>query len=135
MSKVIYYINLVDAIFIFNYTKDCNDPLGMEDKIILNWQLSASTKWKSSHGPRNGRLNFEGDGVNVGGWVAGVHNTDQWFQIDLLTYSTKVTRVATQGKADSLQWVKSYKVQYGDDGVTFEHYKEQGIAADKVGWA
>lgn len=33
-------------------------------------------KWKSLYGLRNGRLNFEGDGVNVGGWVVGVYNID-----------------------------------------------------------
>ncbi|PFX13502.1 EGF-like repeat and discoidin I-like domain-containing protein 3, partial [Stylophora pistillata] len=114
-----------------NCKKACNDPLGMEAYTIRNWQLSASTKFNSTHGPRNGRLNFEGDDYNTGGWIADVHDTNQWFEIDLFNYSTKVTQVATQGRANYPQWVTSYKLQYGDDGVNFEYYKEQGNAVDK----
>jgi len=45
----------------------------------------------------------------------------------------KVTRVATQGRYSVYnQWVTKYKLQYSDDGVNFQYYKEQGQTTDKV---
>ena len=57
---------------------------------------------------------------------------NQWLQVDLGSENFKITRVATQGRKESAEWVTSYKLQYSDDGVTFHYYKEQGQASDKV---
>jgi hypothetical protein len=44
-----------------------------------------------------------------------------------------VTRVATQGRNGGYtQWVKRYKLQYSNDGVKFQYYREQRQTADKV---
>ena len=110
----------------------CQDPLGMEDFTILNKQISASSKTDNKHLPRQGRLHFKASGDIVGGWVAGIRDTNQWFQIDLYSHYNKVTRVATQGRDDYPQWVTNYKLQYGNNGTSFEYYKEQGNVADKV---
>jgi len=46
--------------------------------------------------------------------------------------------VATQGGSNYYgddQWVTKYKLQYSDDGVSFQYYKEQGGSAkDMVRW-
>lgn len=44
----------------------------------------------------------------------------------------RVTRVATQGKNGQDQWVTAYKLQYKEDGGSFQNYKEQGQSNDKV---
>ena len=37
----------------------------------------------------------------------------------------RITRVATQGRYSYDQWVTMYRLQYGDDGMTFQYYKDQ----------
>ena len=110
----------------------CRDPLGMEDGTIANKQITASSKWDGNHLARLGRLHLNASGDIAGGWVAGIQDTNQWYQIDLYSHYTKVTGVATQGREDYPQWVTNYKLQYGNDGVSFEYYKEQGNVTDKV---
>jgi len=45
---------------------------------------------------------------------------------------SKVRRVATKGYNGKNQYVKKYKLQFSDDGVNFQYYKEQGQTTDKV---
>ena len=42
--------------------------------------------------------------------------------------------IATQRRdtLDYEHWVTKYNVQYSNDGVNFQYYKEQGHSADKV---
>ena len=48
--------------------------------------------------------------------------------------------MATQGRnynrrwppGSHSQWVKEYKLQYSDDGVNFQYYREQGQPTDEV---
>ena len=37
----------------------------------------------------------------------------------------RITRVATKGRYSYDQWVTMYRLQYGDDGMTFQYYKDQ----------
>ena len=66
------------------------------------------------------------------GWAAGSGDANQWFQVDLKSPYKKVTRVATQGRHDVIQCVSNYKLQYSDDGVTFQYYKESNQTKIKV---
>ncbi|CAH3188260.1 unnamed protein product, partial [Porites lobata] len=50
---------------------------------------------------------------------------------DLGGYTT-LTRVATQGRTGSNEWVTKYKLQYSDDGMNFQFYKEHGDKSAKV---
>ena len=43
-----------------------------------------------------------------------------------------VTGIATQGRYDLSQWITSYSLEYSDDSVTFEYYKEHGQSENKV---
>lgn len=111
----------------------CDSVLGMESGLISDLQISASSRWDSNHAPTQARLNYQETKSKSGAWAAAHNNDKQWLQISL--GNTKITRVATQGRNYSpswpygshSQWVTKYKLQYSDDGVTFQYYKEQGI--------
>ena len=112
-------------------TPECQQALGMQDGAITNGQLSASSEWDpNTHGVASGRLFFNS---GSGSWVVRNNDANQWFQIDLISQSTKVTRVATQGRSIyCCQWVTKYKLQYSNNGVNFTYYKEHGQTTAKV---
>ena len=114
----------------------------MESGAISDSQLSASSEHviDVDHAASQGRLNFQETSVKAGAWVAAPYDVNQWLQVDLGNQHTKVSRVATQGRDYSSQWpwgrhsqwVTKYKLQYSDDGVNFQYYREQGQSIDKV---
>lgn len=95
---------------------------GMGNGDIQDSQITSST---ASGGlpPEKGRLN------GASSWSAGQNDENQWIQIDLRKPLT-LTKIATQGRHDNDQWVKSYLVSYSSDGETFQNYKADG--SDKV---
>ena len=103
----------------------------MEDGEITDGQISASSEYAVPRlAASNARLNTK---IQSGAWAAATNNADQWLQIDLGDNDTQITRVATQGRDDGYnQWVTNYKLQYSDDGVTFQYYREQGKTNDTV---
>ncbi|KAL9953929.1 hypothetical protein ACROYT_G041405 [Oculina patagonica] len=109
--------------------KECQPALGMETGSILESQITASSIHSAHFSATKGRLRTATGG---GCWATGVNDVNQWLQIDLLSQYTEVTSVATQGRINYDQWVTSYKLQYSNDGVNFQYYKEQGQNADKV---
>ena len=96
----------------------------MESGAITDRQISASSIWGAAS---QGRLHFQTGGR---AWVAAQNDANQWLQVDLGIQGTKVTRVATQGRKSSPYRVTEYKLQYSNDGVNFQYYKEQNT--DKV---
>jgi len=99
----------------------------MEKGAIFDGQISASSHLDANHAAKQGRLHCK-----AGSWSAGKNDLHQWLQVDLGSQYTKVTRVATQGRYDHPFWVTMYKLQYSNDGVNFQYYREQGQTADKV---
>ena len=108
----------------FEQDLGCQEPLGMESIAITDRQISASSIWGAAS---QGRLHSQTGG---GGWIAAQSDVNQWLQVDLGNQHTKVTRVATQRRHPSSLWVTKYKLQYSNDGVNFQYYKEQNT--DKV---
>ena len=104
----------------------------MESGDITDGQITASSEWSSTHAPSLARLNRVKEGNKAGSWSAKTNDVNQWLQIELGSDYTKVTRIATQGRSDYDQWVKTYKLQYSDDGVNYQFYREQGQTEDKV---
>ena len=112
---------------------ECENALGMENGLISNGQITASSEWSVYHLAIQGRLRFQATpNGNFGAWIAGTPDGNQWLQIDLNSLNTAVKRIATQGRQGYPQWVTSYSLQYGDDGVTFLYYRGQGETVDKV---
>ena len=110
----------------------CQEPVGMENGAISDWQISASSQYSANHQAIQGRLHFPSDGEKAGGWSAAINDVNQWLQVDLVTIFGKVILVATQGSSDMDQWVTVYSLQYGNDGVNFQNYTEFGQDINKV---
>ena len=112
---------------------ECYDAFGMENGKIKDEQISASSELNSKHAAIHGRLHFQETSVKAGAWRSTTTDLNQWLQIDLYSQHTKITRVATQGRNGfHIEYVKSYKLQYSKDGVTFQYYREPGEVVDKV---
>ena len=110
------------------YFLECQAPLGMENFRITPAQISASSQYDGLHAPNVGRLHYKG---YAGAWSAGANNLNQWIQIDF-RIKTTVTYVATQGRYNVGQWVTQYKLQYSNDGSSFQAFKQHGENTDKV---
>ena len=105
----------------------------MESGEITDDQISASSSAQTITPPKVARLNrLDGTDNLQGAWVAAHRDEYQWLQIDLKVPHTGVTRVATQGRNRNSQWVTKYKLQYGNDEVNFQYYREQGQITNKV---
>ena len=101
----------------------------MESVAITDRQISASSEYGAA---TQGRLLSR---TGAGAWVPAQHAANQWLQVDLVNQHTKVTRVATQGRGYWSQWVTKYKLQYSNDTVNMQDYKEQGPDSVKVKFA
>lgn len=103
----------------------------MENGIITNEQISASSQYDVNHAAIQARLNFQTTSTKAGSWSARTSDVNQWLQVDL-SRRTKITGVATQGRNRVNQWVTKYKLQYSDDGENFHYYREPGQTGTKV---
>ena len=92
----------------------------MENGRIGDSQITASSTWRTSLSTKQARLN------GFRSWTARKQNANQWFQIDL-GEEGEVAGIATQGRRNANQWVKTYSVSYSSDGVNFQYYKINGI--------
>ena len=114
----------------------CEGGLGMESGEITDDQISASSRAQAITPAKVARLNRRDGTENLqGAWVAGHQDVYRWLQIDLKVPHTGVTRVATQGRNGNSQWVTKYKLQYSNDEVNFQYYREQGQTTNKVIWS
>lgn len=113
---------------------ECHAALGMEDGNITDGQITASSERSATQKAIQGRLHFQKIPSLAGAWTANTNDLNQWLQIDLDSEYAKVTMVATQGRdgGGTNQWVTMYKLQYGNNGVHFRYYRQQGQTASKV---
>lgn len=104
----------------------------MENGEIPDGQIRASSQWNENHAAIQGRLNFKETSSKSGSWSARKDDDSQWLQIELGSKYSRVSRVATQGRNGQDQWVTTYKLQYSNDGINFQYYREQGQTTDTV---
>ena len=110
----------------------CTVSLGMESRLIKDAQITASSEYDSRHAAIYARLNIKaGEDLMRGAWSARYNDGNQWIQVALGSF-TKITGIATQGRNRVNQWITKYQLQYSDDGVNFEYYKESGKSSPKV---
>ena len=89
--------------------------------------MTASTIFNSQHAALGGRLNAQaqvntqGVTTQIGGWAALTNDVNQYLQIKFGKIY-QITGVTTQGRADSAQWVTSYKLEYSLDGTSWTYY-------------
>ena len=122
---------MVYSSFVLWAAAPCTESLGMETHLIKDAQITASSQWDSNHAAIQARLNFKEGGGKRGAWSALSNDSNQWIQVDLGSY-TKLTGIATQGRNGANEWVTKYQLQYSDDGVNFDYYKEAGQRSQKV---
>ncbi|XP_077975090.1 lactadherin-like [Styela clava] len=62
----------------------------------------------------------------LGAWCAATNDESQWLQVDLQEPTT-VTGLLTQGRSNCCnQWVRSFKVSYGNSESSLAMYQENG---------
>ena len=107
--------------------------LGLESGLVTFQEMTASSTFKKNHGPSNGRLNHAAANGKTGAWSAGANDANQWLQVDF-GRNVRITKLATQGRQDYDQWVKTFTLSYSVDGnPSFQIYQENG--AEKVWWS
>ncbi len=105
--------------------------LGMESRAILDSWITASTEASSVYRAELARLHQKPSGNGAGGWAGEMDDSYPWLQVDL-QQTTRVAGIATQGRSDYNQWTKTYKLQYGEDGLNFTFYRRIGDQSDTV---
>lgn len=100
-------------------------PLGMEDRRILSGSIRASSSHNYNHGPERARLNIVNAHSRTGAWVAKYRNAKQWLQIDC-GQLTVVKGIATQGRREANQYVKTYVLSYSVKGARYKPYVSYG---------
>ena len=104
----------------------------MADGTISDGQITASSEHSTGLAAPRGRLNLQLTESTTGAWAALTQDANQWLQVDLGWTHSTVSQVATQGRINSDQWVTMYKLQYSNDGMNFQYYREHGQTTDKV---
>ena len=56
--------------------------------------------------------------ISSGSWSSRSNNLNQWIQAEF-TMPCKITAIQIQGRGRHNQWVKSFKLSYGNDGVNW----------------
>ena len=109
------------------------EALGLENGLITNQQMSASSSLDKDHGPENARLNLAAIRGKTGAWAAKTNNKNQFLQIDFWR-NVKISKLQTQGYHGRAWWVQKYTLFYsadqGSSSLPFTTYQENG--ADKV---
>ena len=116
-----HYICFLSPI-LYQTARSCFLPLGMESGHLPDSSLSASTSASSNHIPQFGRLNKIPASGKSGAWCAKSNDGNQWLQISFGRQTT-VTKVATQGRYETNQWVTSYSLSYSVDGTHWVWYR------------
>ena len=112
---------------------ECRQALGMQDGIISDGQITASSEYMGGYVAIQARLHFARIIAHkAGSWSAERNDLHQWLQVDVGSHYFRVIRVATQGRHDDSHWVTKYKLEYGNDGEKFHYYRGSGKISDKV---
>ena len=94
----------------------------MESGHLPDSAISASTSHDGNNIPQFGRLNKIPASGKAGAWCAKSNDVKQWLQVSFGRQTT-VTKVATQGRYKSNQWVTSYTLSYSVDGAHWVWYR------------
>jgi len=124
VKSFLTYLNLIIQTLIPVYR--CSLPLGLENGQVPDAAFSASSIAGASHAPARARLNIHADKKGSGAWSAKTNDDKQWLQIDFGEL-VRVTKVATQGRQDSNQWVTKFSLSYSMDGMHWAEYKENSV--------
>ena len=108
----------------------------MENGLVTNQQMSASSTLDKDHGAEYARLNGPAIKGKTGAWAAKTNDQNQFLQVDFWR-NVKITKFETQGYPAREWWVQKYTLSYSavhgssSSPSPFQTYQENG--ADKVG--
>ena len=94
----------------------------MESGHLPDSAISASTYYDSRYIPQFSRLNKIPSSGKAGAWCTRTNNGNEWLQVNF-GRETTVTKVATQGRYDSNNWITSYSLSYSVDGSHWTWYR------------
>ncbi|KAL9978615.1 hypothetical protein ACROYT_G016151 [Oculina patagonica] len=94
----------------------------MESSHLPDNALSASTYHDARYIPQRSRLNTIPASGKLGAWCTRTNNGKEWLQVHF-GRETTVSKVATQGRYDSDNWVTSYSLSYSVDGSHWAWYR------------
>ena len=60
----------------------------MENGLISDAQIKASSEWDNNHGAERARLNWRKINLKRGAWSSRYNTLGQWLQVDLEKYTT-----------------------------------------------
>ena len=110
-------------------------PLGMENGLIMDSQLNASSeKYYYFSGAASGRFNSKTmPNHRLGGWIAAEDDTAPWFQVNFINNAT-ITAIVTQGLETGENYVKEYTVAFNSSETGFQNYTDRstGIATVRI---
>ena len=98
----------------------------MQNGLISDSQISASSEFDANHGPSNSRLFYTPHNGRTGAWSSKTNDINQWLQIDFQR-PTAIVGISTQGRSRHTQFVTSYIMSYSHDGLSFQAYKSHGV--------
>ena len=122
-----HHAELSKIISVFHYVDTTPEsiPLGMENGLILDSQLSASSaKYSYYSSATRGRLNSTNGTLaseRYSGWIAADNDHAPWFQVDFLSNVT-VTAMVTQGLASGESYVKEFTVDFNSSEGGHQDY-------------
>ena len=120
---IIYRITTIFDSFANSTGKErISKSFGLSSGKIPNKSMKASSEADKYHAAFLARLNFKPKGRFKGGWSAKKNNRRQWIQVDFKRYR-RVTKVATQGRADAKQYVTSFAVASSPDGYRWTPFR------------
>ena len=106
----------------------CDYALGMEDRTISDYQITASSYYTSTSimaPPYRARLNDAGVlGLEYPYWQD-PNPPDNWIQVDLLVVHT-VASLALQGAPGASHYVQTFKLAHSLDLDTWTYYSTAG---------
>jgi len=102
----------------------------MKSGKIPDSAITPTTIYNQYSGPERARLDTVKSGSFIGAWIPKTQDIGQWIQVDLGKI-TKITRLATQGRQDAAQWVKSYFISYSLEGGPYLPYNNNQVNKHK----
>ncbi|XP_077975065.1 adipocyte enhancer-binding protein 1-like isoform X2 [Styela clava] len=99
--------------------------MGVKSGKILDPSITSSSEYNGNHGPRLGRLDLPQTPGYSAAWCAKTNVIGHWIQVDF-GKPLSITGVVTQGRRDSDQWVKSFKVSCGNSTDAMKFIVKQG---------
>ena len=102
----------------------------MKSGKIPDSAITATTIYNQFYGPERARLDTVKSGSFNGAWIPKTQDMGQWIQVDLGNI-TKITRIATQGRQEAANWVKSYSITFSLEGGPFLSYSNNQVNTDK----